>query len=145
MDATTSFLQKIPPHNGFGSMKYSKLGCKLEIINVCKIKKTYVSSSLGLQVKANEKAGSNVTTTSIGVMDWSMFIAAFTNIFLEHEMIFHSKREGDQDMVSNVGLGRMVDHGLVFRQNFYIRSFETGPDRTTFIETLVNFLQVYTW
>ena len=40
------------------------------------------------------------------------------------------------------GLGRIVQDGLVFRQNFSIRSYEIGADRSASIETVMNHLQV---
>lgn len=39
------------------------------------------------------------------------------------------------------GLGKIVQDGLAFRQNFSIRSYEIGADRTASIETLMNHLQ----
>nr|XP_043626167.1 palmitoyl-acyl carrier protein thioesterase, chloroplastic-like [Erigeron canadensis] len=44
------------------------------------------------------------------------------------------------NMVADLGLGRMVDD-FVFRQNFYIRTYEIGPDRKASMETLMNLLQ----
>nr|GEV60881.1 acyl-ACP thioesterase [Tanacetum cinerariifolium] len=41
-------------------------------------------------------------------------------------------------------LGRIVQDGLVFRQNFSIRLYEIGADRTVSIETLMNHLQPVT-
>ncbi|KAJ0959905.1 hypothetical protein J5N97_000339 [Dioscorea zingiberensis] len=38
-------------------------------------------------------------------------------------------------------LGRIVNDGLIFKQNFSIRSYEVGADRTASIETLMNHLQ----
>ncbi|PON77252.1 hypothetical protein PanWU01x14_028710 [Parasponia andersonii] len=38
-------------------------------------------------------------------------------------------------------LGKFVD-GSVYRQTFIIRSYETGPDKTATMETLMNLLQV---
>lgn len=45
-------------------------------------------------------------------------------------------------LVDPFGLGSIVQDGLVFRQNFSIRSYEIGADRTASIETLMNHLQV---
>ncbi|KAL8189419.1 hypothetical protein R6Q57_028985 [Mikania cordata] len=44
-------------------------------------------------------------------------------------------------MVSELDLGRMVNDGLVFRQNVYIRSYEVGLDQKTSIDTIMNHLQ----
>ncbi|WVZ18177.1 hypothetical protein V8G54_005499 [Vigna mungo] len=37
--------------------------------------------------------------------------------------------------------GSFVDGRFVYRQNFFVRSYETGPDKTISMETLTNFLQ----
>ncbi|QCE14462.1 fatty acyl-ACP thioesterase B [Vigna unguiculata] len=37
--------------------------------------------------------------------------------------------------------GRFVEDRFVYRQNFFVRSYETGPDKTISMETLTNFLQ----
>lgn len=39
-------------------------------------------------------------------------------------------------------LGRFVEDRFVYRQNFIIRSYEIGPDKTATMETLMNLLQV---
>ncbi|KAF5725980.1 plastid acyl-ACP thioesterase [Tripterygium wilfordii] len=44
-------------------------------------------------------------------------------------------------LIDPFGLGKIVLDGLVFRQNFSIRSYEIGADRTASIETLMNHLQ----
>ncbi|KAK1416975.1 hypothetical protein QVD17_26095 [Tagetes erecta] len=44
-------------------------------------------------------------------------------------------------VASRFDLGRMVNDGLVFRQNIYVRSYEVGPEQTTSIETIMNYLQ----
>lgn len=40
------------------------------------------------------------------------------------------------------GLGKIIENGLVYRQDFSIRSYEIGADKTASIETLMNHLQV---
>lgn len=47
-------------------------------------------------------------------------------------------------LVDAFGLGKIVQDSFVFRQNFSIRSYEIGSDRTASIETLMNHLQVGT-
>lgn len=49
-----------------------------------------------------------------------------------------SKDDGDA-----FGLGKFVERRLVYRQQFVIRSYEIGPDRTATMETLMNLLQVH--
>uniref|UniRef100_A0A699K774 Acyl-[acyl-carrier-protein] hydrolase n=1 Tax=Tanacetum cinerariifolium TaxID=118510 RepID=A0A699K774_TANCI len=141
MAAATSFFRIWSPRHGFGCMtSRTKLGCKVETIDVCDIKTTYNLSS-SMQLKANARAfEKEITTRSTGVMDWSMLVAAITTNFLEREMMFHLKRKS-QAKASDVGLGRLVQDGLVYRQNVCIRSYETGPDGTTLIETLMNHMQ----
>jgi hypothetical protein len=45
-------------------------------------------------------------------------------------------------LVDTFGFGRIIHDGFMFRQNFSIRSYEIGADRTASIETLMNHLQV---
>lgn len=125
------------------------------------------STSSGLQVKANAQAPPKVNGTKIGVMDglktedeitssppprtfinqlpdWSMLLAAITTIFLAAEkqwMMLDWKPRRSDMLVDPFGLGRIVQDGLVFRQNFSIRSYEIGADRTASVETLMNHLQ----
>lgn len=126
------------------------------------------SSSVGLQVKANAQAPTKVNGTRIGVMDglktddnqtsasprtfinqlpdWSMLLAAITTIFLaaEKQWMMLDWKTKRPDMLSDLdpfGLGRIVEDGFVFRQNFSIRSYEIGADRTASVETLMNHLQ----
>lgn len=40
-------------------------------------------------------------------------------------------------------LGKFVEGRLVYRQQFVIRSYEIGPDRTATMETIMNLLQVH--
>ncbi|KAF9619285.1 hypothetical protein IFM89_006472 [Coptis chinensis] len=44
-------------------------------------------------------------------------------------------------LVDPFGLGKIVQDGLVFQQNFSIRSYEIGIDGTTSIESFMNHLQ----
>lgn len=122
-----------------------------------------------LQVKASAQAPPKVNGTRIGVMDglktddeitvsppprtfinqlpdWSMLLAAITTIFLAAEkqwMMLDWKPKRPDMLVDPFGLGRIVQDGFVFRQNFSIRSYEIGADRTASVETLMNHLQVH--
>lgn len=49
--------------------------------------------------------------------------------------------EGDGDGVA-FRLGKFAEGRLVYRQQFVVRSYEIGPDRTATMETLMNLLQV---
>ncbi|KAI3524550.1 hypothetical protein L1887_03208 [Cichorium endivia] len=46
------------------------------------------------------------------------------------------------NLVPDLGLGRMVQDGLIFRQNVYIRSYEVGPDGKALVETLMHLVQL---
>lgn len=77
--------------------------------------------------------------------DWSIILAAITTIFLAAEKqwtLLDWKPKRPDMLVDTFGFGRIIQDGLVFRQNFLIRSYEIGADRTASIETLMNHLQV---
>ncbi|GJN00958.1 hypothetical protein PR202_ga18185 [Eleusine coracana subsp. coracana] len=76
--------------------------------------------------------------------DWSMLLAAVTTIFLAAEKqwtLLDWKPKRPDMLVDTFGFGRIIQDGLVFRQNFLIRSYEIGADRTASIEALMNHLQ----
>uniref|UniRef100_D6BND6 Acyl-[acyl-carrier-protein] hydrolase n=1 Tax=Brassica juncea TaxID=3707 RepID=D6BND6_BRAJU len=76
--------------------------------------------------------------------DWSMLLAAITTVFLAAEkqwMMLDWKPRRSDMIMDPFGLGRIVQDGLVFRQNFSIRSYEIGADRSASIETVMNHLQ----
>uniref|UniRef100_D6BND5 Acyl-[acyl-carrier-protein] hydrolase n=1 Tax=Brassica juncea TaxID=3707 RepID=D6BND5_BRAJU len=76
--------------------------------------------------------------------DWSMLLAAITTVFLAAEkqwMMLNWKPRRSDMIMDPFGLGRIVQDGLVFRQNFSIRSYEIGADRSASIETVMNHLQ----
>ncbi|KAK2645790.1 hypothetical protein Ddye_020985 [Dipteronia dyeriana] len=126
-------------------------------------------SSGGLQVRANAQAPPKINGTSVGLAtpvdhlknddgmsspaprtfinqlpDWSMLLAAITTIFLAAEkqwMMLDWKPRRPDMLIDPFGIGRIVQDGLMFRQNFSIRSYEIGADRTASIETLMNHLQ----
>ncbi|XP_015902462.2 palmitoyl-acyl carrier protein thioesterase, chloroplastic [Ziziphus jujuba] len=127
------------------------------------------SGSSGLQVKANAQAPPKINGTNVGLAtavegvksgedmpsppartfinqlpDWSMLLAAITTIFLAAEkqwMMLDWKPKRADVLMDPFGIGKIVQDGLVFRQNFSIRSYEIGADRTASIETLMNHLQ----
>lgn len=127
------------------------------------------ASSGSLQVKANAQAPPKINGTSVSfsaaaesvkkedeissppprtfinqLPDWSMLLAAITTIFLAAEkqwMMLDWKPRRPDMLIDPFGLGKIVQDGLVFRQNFSIRSYEIGADRTASIETLMNHLQ----
>ncbi|CAN0900819.1 Palmitoyl-acyl carrier protein thioesterase, chloroplastic [Linum grandiflorum] len=76
--------------------------------------------------------------------DWSVLLAAITTIFLAAEKQWTTldwKPKRPDMLIDPFGLGRIVQDGFVFRQNFSIRSYEIGADRSASIETLMNHLQ----
>ncbi|KAI3714731.1 hypothetical protein L6452_21690 [Arctium lappa] len=73
-------------------------------------------------------------------MGWSMPLPTITTTFRKPLMMLDCKQKG-LDLDSDLGLGSLVKDGFVFRQNFYIRSYEIGPDRKALVETLMNYLQ----
>lgn len=117
----------------------------------------------GLQVKANaqappktvEKVENDLSSSSSSIShaprtfinqlpDWSMLLAAITTVFLAAEkqwMMLDWKPRRPDMLIDPFGIGKIVQDGLVFRQNFPIRSYEIGADKTASIETLMNHLQ----
>ncbi|XP_020239237.1 palmitoyl-acyl carrier protein thioesterase, chloroplastic isoform X3 [Cajanus cajan] len=76
--------------------------------------------------------------------DWSMLLAAITTVFLAAEkqwMMLDWKPRRPDMLVDPFGIGKIVQDGLVFRQNFSIRSYEIGADKTASIDTIMNHLQ----
>ena len=72
--------------------------------------------------------------------DWSVLLAAITTIFLAAERqwtLVDWKPKRPEMLIDTFGFS-----GQVFRQDFSIRSYEIGADRTASIETLMNHLQV---
>ncbi|KAF5482082.1 hypothetical protein F2P56_002678 [Juglans regia] len=161
--ATSAFFPAVSPTPDYGTKTTSKLS------NLGGMKSKSARSSSGLQVKTNAQAPPKINGTSVGLAtpvegvknecdtlspaprtfintlpDWSMLLAAITTIFLAAEkqwMMLDWKPRRPDMLIDPFGLGRIVQDGLVFRQNFSIRSYEIGADRTASIETLMNHLQ----
>ncbi|GFY96305.1 fatty acyl-ACP thioesterases B [Actinidia rufa] len=159
--ATAAFFQVASP-----PLESDKLGVVPTNANTLGIK-TKSSGTGRLKVKANAQAPSKVKGTRVGVMeglkndddahtspsprtfinqlpDWGMLLAAITTIFLAAEkqwMMLDWKPRRHDMLVDPFGLGKIVQDGLVFSQNFSIRSYEIGADRTASIETMINHLQ----
>ncbi|KAJ3691937.1 hypothetical protein LUZ60_012287 [Juncus effusus] len=77
--------------------------------------------------------------------DWSVLLAAITTVFLAAEKqwtLLDNWKPKKVEMLNDCfQFGRIMQDGLVFRQNFLIRSYEIGADKTASIETLMNHLQ----
>ncbi|XP_059638070.1 palmitoyl-acyl carrier protein thioesterase, chloroplastic-like [Cornus florida] len=156
-------VSSLPPDSG--AKTSGKLGGVHANVDARGIKSKPASSG-SLQVKVNAQTPHKVNGTRVGVMeglksadattsppprtfinqlpDWSMLLAAITTIFLAAEkqwtMLDWKPKRPDM-LIDPFGFGRIVQDGLVFRQNFSIRSYEIGADRTASIETLMNHLQ----
>ncbi|RDX67883.1 Palmitoyl-acyl carrier protein thioesterase, chloroplastic [Mucuna pruriens] len=159
--ATASFILVPPPDSGKG--KPAKLGGGSANLGGLKPKQGWG----GLQVKANAQAPPKINGTVVEEVkveadlpssslspaprtfinqlpDWSMLLAAITTVFLAAEkqwMTLDWKPRRPDMLVDPFGIGKIVQDGLVFRQNFSIRSYEIGADKTASIETLMNHLQ----
>ncbi|WOK97036.1 palmitoyl-acyl carrier protein thioesterase, chloroplastic [Canna indica] len=149
------------------SAKASKsIGEGPESLSVRGIVAKPISSSGAMQVKAQAQAPPKVNGAKVALKtesqkveddapsapktfynqlpDWSFLFAAITTIFLAAEKQFTliDWKPRRPDMLADAfGLGKIMQDGLVFRQNFSIRSYEIGADRTASIETLMNHLQ----
>lgn len=146
--ATSAFFPAISPSSDSGA-KSTKFGSGSVNPGGSRQK-----SSRGLHVKANAQAPPKINGTSVGLEgvkfdddlttsppprtfinllpDWSMLLAAITTIFLAAEkqwMMLDWKPRRPDMLIDPFGLGRIVQDGLVFRQNFSIRSYEIGADR----------------
>ncbi|XP_061336717.1 palmitoyl-acyl carrier protein thioesterase, chloroplastic-like [Gastrolobium bilobum] len=159
--ATSSFFP-VTSHSPDTGGKATKLGGGCANLGGFKSKH---GSCGGLHVKANAQAAPKINGTVEHVKleddfpsppppprtvinqlpDWSMLLAAITTIFLAAEkqwmMLDWKPRRSDNVLIDPFGIGKIVQDGLVFRQNFSIRSYEIGADRTASIETLMNHLQ----
>ena len=108
-------------------------------------KKANLPGSVEVLKPDNETSQQPAPRTFINQLpDWSMLLAAITTIFLAAEkqwMMLDWKPRRSDMIMDPFGLGRIVQDGLVFRQNFSIRSYEIGADRSASIETVMNHLQ----
>ncbi|KAL1291285.1 hypothetical protein HN51_059835 [Arachis hypogaea] len=98
-----------------------------------------------MKLESSSTTGANAPRTFINqIPDWSMLLAAITTAFLAAEkqwMMIDWKPKRSDVLSDPFGIGRIVQDGLAFRQNFSIRSYEIGADKTASIETLMNHLQ----
>ncbi|CAL5400341.1 unnamed protein product [Camellia sinensis] len=163
--ATSAFFAVASLQPESGAKTSGKGGGVPSTVDARRIKSKSASSG-SLQVRTNAQAPSKVNGTKFGVVeglkgendtpshhertiinqlpDWSMLLAAITTIFLAAEkqwMMLDWKPRRPDMLTDPFGLGKIVQDGLVFSQNFSIRSYEVGADRTASIETLMNHLQ----
>uniref|UniRef100_A0A9R1VBX2 Acyl-[acyl-carrier-protein] hydrolase n=1 Tax=Lactuca sativa TaxID=4236 RepID=A0A9R1VBX2_LACSA len=114
MITTASILMNSSTYPGMISGKFGGTPGAMHKHPNIKLKRT---SSWGLQFKAPAK----VNTTKVGAMDWSMV-------------------DPGPNMVSDLGVERMIQDGLIFQEKICIRVYEAGPDRKASVETLMNHL-----
>ncbi|KAG6736447.1 hypothetical protein POTOM_060779 [Populus tomentosa] len=166
MVATAAASSFFPVPSPSGDAKASKFGSVSASLGGIKTKS---ASSGALQVNTNAQAPPKINGPPVGLIasvetlknedvvsspaprtfinqlpDWSMLLAAITTMFLAAEkqwMMLDWKPKRPDMLIDPFGIGRIVQDGLVFRQNFSIRSYEIGADRTASIETLMNHLQ----
>ncbi|KAJ6381846.1 hypothetical protein OIU77_030495 [Salix suchowensis] len=166
MVATAAASSFFPVPSPSGDAKASKYGSVSASLGGIKSKS---ASSGALQVNTNAQAPPKIIVPPVGLTssmetlknedvvsspaprtfinqlpDWSMLLAAITTMFLAAEkqwMMLDWKPKRPDMLIDPFGIGRIVQDGLVFRQNFSIRSYEIGADRTASIETLMNHLQ----
>ncbi|KAJ4837591.1 Palmitoyl-acyl carrier protein thioesterase, chloroplastic [Turnera subulata] len=164
MVATAATASLFPVPSSSSDAKSAKLGSVSASLGGTK---SNSSSSGTFKVKASAQAPPKINGSPVSVLtpveksvddmpsppprtfinqlpDWSMLLAAITTIFLAAEkqwMMLDWKPRRSDMLIDPFGIGRIVQDGLVFRQNFSIRSYEIGADRTASIETLMNHLQ----
>ncbi|CAH1426407.1 unnamed protein product [Lactuca virosa] len=117
MITTASILMNSSPYPGMISGKFGGTPGAMHKHENIKLKR---NSSWGLQFKAPTK----VNATKVGAMDWSMA---------------DPEKEGP-NMVSDLGVERMIQDGFIFQEKNCIRVYEAGPDKKASIETLMNHL-----
>ncbi|CAH9078793.1 unnamed protein product [Cuscuta epithymum] len=165
--ATAAFFPLANLHSEPGVQTSGKLGGTAPVSLNTRGINSKSSASRNIKAKANAQAPPKVNGTKVGLAeglrtddeftssphprtfinqlpDWSMLLAAITTVFLAAEkqwMMLDWKPKRSNELIDSYGWGRIVEDGLVFRQNFSIRSYEIGADRTASIETMMNHLQ----
>ncbi|XP_023749675.1 palmitoyl-acyl carrier protein thioesterase, chloroplastic [Lactuca sativa] len=117
MLTTASIIMNSSPYPGMISGMFGGTPGAMHKHPNIKLKHT---SSWGLQFKAPTK----VNATKVGAIDWSMV---------------DPEKQGP-NMVSDLGVERMIQDGLIFQEKFCIRIYEVGPDQKASVETLMNHL-----
>lgn len=101
----------------------------------------------GLNFKANVQASKYINSNSLSVDDVSpgTLTSRFSNLSLFFgaiTTIFEKPNRRNNDIFEEFGIsGKFEENGLVFCQNFSIRSYEVGADGTISLETLISQLQ----
>ncbi|MQM19741.1 hypothetical protein Taro_052751 [Colocasia esculenta] len=166
--AAASAFFPAPSSSSAASAKASmNLGGSPDGLDARGIKSKPMSSSGAMQVKAHAQAAPKINGSRVGLKtdspkvedeipssaprtfynqlpDWSVLLAAITTIFLAAEKqwtLLDWKPKRPEMLADAFSFGKIIQDGLVFRQNFSIRSYEIGADRTASIETLMNHLQ----
>lgn len=115
----TAFMNSSPFH----CMTSGKLGSHKRNLLAHKMINTKHASNWGLQYKAPTK----VNSTKLGALDSN---------------ILDQEKEGP-NMVSDLGLRKMIQDGFIFQETICIKYYEVGPDQTASVETLMNHFLVH--
>ncbi|CAH2042083.1 unnamed protein product, partial [Thlaspi arvense] len=158
--ATSAFHPVASPQSDSGAKTSGKLGGVPANVDARGIK-SKSAAARGCQVKANAQAPPKSGSWKVSRMrmTWhhlrqellstncltgACSLLLSLRFFLAAEkqwMMLDWKPKRPDALIDPFGLGKIVQDGLVFRQNFSIRSYEIGADRTASIETLMNHLQ----
>ncbi|GAB2223650.1 hypothetical protein Drorol1_Dr00004388 [Drosera rotundifolia] len=94
-------------------------------------------------VRANYGGDDHNSTRGVSVINVKPVNGCMTNIIETAPHIQKKIEIGqeDADGAENWMMGKLIEGGSAFRQNFFIRSYEIGPDKTVNLETIMNFLQ----
>ncbi|XP_023729833.1 palmitoyl-acyl carrier protein thioesterase, chloroplastic isoform X1 [Lactuca sativa] len=112
----TAFMNSYPFH----AMPSGKLGLHTGNLLAHTMINTKHVSNWGLQYKAPTK----VNAKKLGALDSN---------------ILNQEKEGP-NMVSDLGLRKMIQDGFIFQEKVCIRYYEVGPDQTASVETVMNHL-----
>ncbi|OUZ99683.1 Acyl-ACP thioesterase [Macleaya cordata] len=135
------FLTTYPPPTESSMM----LGGGSENLDTHGINSSKLASTGGLKVKVNAQAPREINDTTVSYTRPTEIVKneeevssppprTFINQLLDSSVLLTEKQW--TLLVDLFGVGRLVQDGLVFRQNFSIRSYEIGADQTASIETL---------
>ncbi|KAK4487702.1 hypothetical protein RD792_005637 [Penstemon davidsonii] len=97
------------------------------------------SRYLGFKVKASAQEPPRGNGSKVGGLDG--FKSDYSVTSSPPARTFVNQLLRPDMLVDPFGPGRIVQDGLVFRQNFSIRSYEVGADRTASVETVMNHFQ----
>ncbi|TVT97621.1 hypothetical protein EJB05_29921 [Eragrostis curvula] len=100
--------------------------------------KTAKCGSLNLRSCDNGGSGRNGRSVTVEAVNGAVHVNGAAAVRVGHVPVPPPSSVADGDAFL---LGKFVERRLVYRQQFVIRSYEIGPDRTATMETLMNLLQ----